>query len=1029
MLRKTAVVLAGLLAMSNMAMAADWAWDSPTVNNWRVVQAEGTLQYQDGDVVGTNGSDTFPEPAAISPEKGGTAVIASPGTLHVIGRPSPDSDAGGSSWPNWSYGLYIYSSVSTEVQDEVTDVTFDTGVDVDMISAGQQRPDGRPLSIGITVSAHGSDGVAPEHASETRLTMNKDVKIHMVNRTENSTSSSGDGVSVYGMKIQSFKEGRNKVLFNGDLAVTGTVETENKAIVGISLQNDTKKDDADHVRFMGNVNVDVESLHGGAITPFDMVNGGTMRLETAEGKTFSIRGVQAGGSQFVTAANFSCGVKDGSRILTGDQKVRIGGKAHFVSEGEFYINGLNVRSNYGSDQQVEMADDVSIDVKARDWGLGFTTDGKNAKSRVDMKKRLDINVVSDNYGYGIYSRPGQGQDAEIRIEGPSRIAVESGAKFATGVESAVTGGGSNLIHFKGGLETDVASRDANTMLLDANTDGSGSSVIRVDGDSRLMGTTPRTWIANVAGQGALVDVNSGGGGRVQADGMIFVKNGGATSWNLDTANSLLKSSVTAKSGGKVDIRATRADAGFEGRTSIGDDQAGNVAVTLDNGGFWRLTDHSTVNSLSVDRQGLVDMTHDSGFQVLVAENITGEDGMFRMDIDAGKNTDNSDRIYVPGTFTGQQYIDLNEVGHGNLDGAEGTVLATVNDNQGTFLAKDGEGTLYWNRYDLDKKATADTSGLFTTDWYLKKASKTDRPTTSVTVTGSSDDLLYHTWRSDMDKLLQRVGELRQQADEPRGLWVRMRGDKIRRNGDFSFTHRYQTWQIGHDWRDVKVTERDAYAGVGLTYSKGDSEYARGGGDTRSLSLGIYRTEISPDGHYLDLVLQGGRFSDDFTVTDTQGKKISGKDSRKGISLSGEYGQKHGMGHRWYVEPQAQLRIGYLGSGDYTLSNGARVHNKGVTSAVARAGFNLGKELGEKGILYAKANVFHEFAGDTATTLREGGDRVRRERKHHDTWFQWGLGTSYEVDENSCLYFDVEKSAGGSFRRDWQWNVGARFTFN
>lgn len=117
MLRKTAVVLAGLLAMSNMAMAADWAWDSPTVNNWRVVQAEGMLQYQDGDVVGTNGSDTFPEPAAISPEKGGTAVIASPGTLHVIGRPSPDSDAGGSSWPNWSYGLYIYSSVSTEVQD------------------------------------------------------------------------------------------------------------------------------------------------------------------------------------------------------------------------------------------------------------------------------------------------------------------------------------------------------------------------------------------------------------------------------------------------------------------------------------------------------------------------------------------------------------------------------------------------------------------------------------------------------------------------------------------------------------------------------------------------------------------------------------------------------------------------------------------------------------------------------------------------------------------------------------------------
>ena len=63
---------------------------------------------------------------------------------------------------------------------------------------------------------------------------------------------------------------------------------------------------------------------------------------------------------------------------------------------------------------------------------------------------------------------------------------------------------------------------------------------------------------------------------------------------------------------------------------------------------------------------LIDMTYASGFQKIETDDLQGVDGMFKLDIDASTNVDNSDRIYVKGMFTGSQYLDLNEVGHGTL---------------------------------------------------------------------------------------------------------------------------------------------------------------------------------------------------------------------------------------------------------------------------------------------------------------------------------------------------------------------------
>ena len=99
---------------------------------------------------------------------------------------------------------------------------------------------------------------------------------------------------------------------------------------------------------------------------------------------------------------------------------------------------------------------------------------------------------------------------------------------------------------------------------------------------------------------------------------------------------------------------------------------------------------------------------------------------------------------------------------------------------------------------------------------------------------------------------------------------------------------------------------------------------------------------------------------DFAVYDTNSNKITGDFNNTGVSLSAEYGRKNTLQNGWYIEPQAQFTLGYLGGDNYTANNGIEVRQSGIQSAVGLLGFNIGKEVSSAGIVYAKANLLHEF---------------------------------------------------------------------
>lgn len=498
-----------------------------------------------------------------------------------------------------------------------------------------------------------------------------------------------------------------------------------------------------------------------------------------------------------------------------------------------------------------------------------------------------------------------------------------------------------------------------------------------------------------------------------------------------TLQTVINGDLTAKNNGYIAAFVNNAGSSFTGNTTdahwqdVNTRDAGNkgIHLTLNDGSVWNDFDYDSTIQVLDTSKAKVDMQDDK-FKRLSIGTLKGNKSTFNMDIDAGTNTNNSDRLYIAGTHSGNHYITLNNVNaDGNTDGAAGTVLVSVKDEQGNFFANDKEGSLYWNKYTLDMQDSA-TAG-YTKDWYLKKVEFIpSKPTTSVDAVDATQRLAFANWVED-DKLMQRMGDLRHETNNEEGVWVRVKGGKYSGDG---FSNRHTMYQLGYD-DVVKNTDKlKRYQGVAFSYDDGKNSFNRGSGKLKAKSIGFYSTDLRNKGHYLDLALKIYDADSDFTVFDTEGKKIIGAFDNSGISLSAEYGRKKYLDEHWSIEPQAQLTLGYLGGARYTTSNGIHVSQSDPNSVLGRIGCNFMYDMDEKNTVYLKANWLHQFAGNYGATLTNGNDSLRIDNHDHDTWFEYGFGFACMTGKNNHLYADVERSTGGSLRKNWQWNAGMFWTF-
>lgn len=272
------------------------------------------------------------------------------------------------------------------------------------------------------------------------------------------------------------------------------------------------------------------------------------------------------------------------------------------------------------------------------------------------------------------------------------------------------------------------------------------------------------------------------------------------------------------------------------------------------------------------------------------------------------------------------------------------------------------------------------------------------------------------WRTELDDMNRRLGELRDSAGE-HGLWVRM----IRGENDYrSLDSQHNIYQIGYD---RKLSSDPHWTlGAAFSYTDGEGSYDTGRFDMSHKTLTLYGSPLNDDGSYIDIVGKYSRLNHD--LENTWG---SGDYDADAYSLGVEVGKRFTQESGFWIEPQAQLIYGYVGSASYDAGD-IHIAQDSMQSLIGRAGVRLGKDF-DKGNVYLRASYLYDFDGDPGVTFTDAQGRSRDfDQDLGGGWCEVGLGTNINLSDTTHLYFDIEKTFGAEIATTWQWNAGMRWSF-
>ncbi len=266
----------------------------------------------------------------------------------------------------------------------------------------------------------------------------------------------------------------------------------------------------------------------------------------------------------------------------------------------------------------------------------------------------------------------------------------------------------------------------------------------------------------------------------------------------------------------------------------------------------------------------------------------------------------------------------------------------------------------------------------------------------------------------MNDVRKRLGDIRVAGDMD-GAWARYDGGKL--SGDDGLENKFHTIQLGYDM----ALSNGPRVGMAASYTKGDTEYKRGDADMNAYSLAAYSVWMADNGMFADVIARVAKAENDMKV---DGSRKGSLDSMA-YSVSGEFGWRFDLTDMVYVEPQVEATYTYIDSDSMKLGS-SRFDFDNVDSLMGRAGFAAGfKCPADKGDVYVRVSAVHEFLGDAAIT---GGNGKVFEVDGKDTWVEYGIGANFNVNKNTYVYADLERTSGATLDEDWRANVGVRYNF-
>ena len=263
-----------------------------------------------------------------------------------------------------------------------------------------------------------------------------------------------------------------------------------------------------------------------------------------------------------------------------------------------------------------------------------------------------------------------------------------------------------------------------------------------------------------------------------------------------------------------------------------------------------------------------------------------------------------------------------------------------------------------------------------------------------------------------------------QQGEPTGIWARVGGGKYSFNAKGIDTDTtYTRIQGGYDAK----TSSGWTVGGQVSYLRGNDDYVfNGTGKEKAFAVGAYGLKDLGNNQYIHIESQVGRASNDFTVRNEIGERLSGETKANAYSIGARYGKTVKFSNGTYIEPQAQLSYTHFG-GDSFDAGSMHVDQSGVSSTAGGLGLEIGKNFGA-GNIYTRVGVNHAFSGTVKTTYTSGVTTKYTSEDIKGTWTDLAFGGRYGFNANNSIFADISTGLSGDYKAGWSVNAGFTHKF-
>lgn len=277
--------------------------------------------------------------------------------------------------------------------------------------------------------------------------------------------------------------------------------------------------------------------------------------------------------------------------------------------------------------------------------------------------------------------------------------------------------------------------------------------------------------------------------------------------------------------------------------------------------------------------------------------------------------------------------------------------------------------------------------------------------------------------AEWNNMQKRMGELR---DNPYayGFWLRSFGGRL---SDQNSNGNYFEIQAGLD-KQSEFSNFNLYSGLMLNYTQTKLNSSSLDVKSRGYGLGQYLSFLFQNDLYLDFVLRYVRYQNDMSASFLPNVNLPlNTGISNNIITSLELGYRKYL-QNFYLEPQIEFISGYV--------DNIHLHNENVDIKL-----DSYIPLVLKSTLFIGANNIK----DTKLNLRAGLGYMGDLKKSGQKTFTDNLGTrhfdglkddrifinlntSYEINRNTRLSLDFEKSFLGDLNIDWSMNANLRYSF-